>query len=311
MIKTGYSRGDKKGKNNGKSRMKKKKAIFIYLIPFFFIFAHTNFGLSSADRQKNDQTELEKILQKCADYCEKLTNSVLFFVCKETIKEEIYHSAPSAPVTVRTVTSSGSYVVRSGGGVEKNTYVYDYQLIRKENKIKESRILLKENGKKKNEKNAPLKTKIFEHKNVIMGPIGLLSEYWQQYHDYKIVKEEKFKGDKVTVIEAVPKYGLKLNQLFGKIWVRKSDFSILKIEWNQQAIENYEKIEEIAKKLGAEPLITLVSEYAFEKKGIRFPSKYSIQEVYIIRRGRRFLRSEKTVTYEDYKFFTVETEVIY
>ena len=72
-----------------------------------------------------------------------------------------------------------------------------------------------------------------------MGPIGLLSEYWQQYHDYKIVKEEKFKGEKVIVIEAVPKYGYKLNQLFGKIWVRKSDFSILKIEWNQEAIENY------------------------------------------------------------------------
>lgn len=144
-----------------------------------------------------------------------------------------------------------------------------------------------------------------------MGPIGLLSEFWQQYHDYKIVKEERFKGEKVVVIEAVPKYGLKLNQLFGKIWVGKSDFSILKIEWNQQAIENYEKIEELAKKLKAKPLITLVSEYAFEKKGIRFPSSYSIKEVYIVRGRRRFLRSRKTVIYKNYKFFTVETEVIY
>ncbi|NOR53563.1 MAG: hypothetical protein GQ536_05705 [Candidatus Aminicenantes bacterium] len=93
--------------------------------------------------------------------------------------------------------------------------------------------------------------------------------------------------------------------------MKKSDFSILKTEWNQQSIENYDKIEELAKKLKAKPLITLVSEYAFEKKGIRFPSKYSIKEVYILRRGSRFLRSRKTVIYKDYQFFTVETDIKY
>jgi hypothetical protein len=282
-----------------------KKQIIIISLFILVVFSFSVYS-QKTDSDSTDQAELETILKKCADYCEKLSNSALFFICRETIKEEIYQSG--GPVTVRTVTSSGSYVIRGGGGgrsVEKNSYVYDYQLIRKENKTKESRILLKENGKKKNEKNAPLKTKIFEHKNVIMGPIGLLSDYWQRFHDYKIVKKEK----KAIVIEAVPKYGYKLNQLFGKIWVRKSDFSILKIEWNQEAIENYERIEELAKKLKAKPLITMVSEYAFEQKGIRFPSSYSIKEAYIIGRGRRrFLRSKKTVTYKDYKFFTVEWE---
>jgi hypothetical protein len=286
--------------------MKKKGVLISFLI---FIVFSTQIYSQRTNSNSTDQAELETILKKCAEYCERLTNSALFFVCRETIKEELHHSVP---VSIRTVTSSGFIRIREivvDQGVEKNTYVYDYQLTRKENRIKESRILLEENGKKKNEKNAPLKTKFFEHKNIIMGPIGLLSEYWQQYHDYKIVKEKKLKGEKVIVIEAVPKYGLKLNQLSGKIWVRKSDFSILKIEWNQQAIENYEKIEELAKKLRAKPLITLVSEYAFEKKGIRFPSSYSIKEVYIVRGGRRFVRSRKTVTYKDYKFFIVEWEV--
>ncbi len=282
----------------------KKQLILLFVI----ILAAFSFPIYSqkTESDSTNQAELETILNKCAEYCEKLANSALFFVCRETIKEEIFQRGGS--VSVRTVTSSGSYVVRTSGGgrsVEKNTYVYDYQLIRKENKIKESRILLKENGKKKNEKNAPLKTKIFEHKNIIMGPIGLLSDYWQQYHDYKIVKKDK----KTIVIEAVPKYGYKLNQLFGKIWVRKSDFSILKIEWNQQAIENYEKIEEIAKQLKAKPLITMVSEYAFEQNGIRFPSSYSIKEVYVLQGRRKFLRSKKTVNYKDYKFFTVEWEI--
>ena len=289
----------------------KKKFLFTYLILFFFIFSSSNYGLSSAQKQKKDQIELEKILEKSADYCERLANSVLFFVCTETIKEEIYHSAPKG---IQALTPPGKIRMRvsgSGPNIEINTYVYDYQLVRKDNRTKESRTLLEENGRKMNKKNAPLQTKIFEHKNVIMGPIGLLSEYWQQFHEYKIVKEAKFKGEKVIILEAVPKYGFKLNQLSGKIWVKKSDFSILKTEWNQQSIENYDKIEELAKELNAKPLITLVSEYAFEKKGIRFPSKYSIKEVYILRKGKRFLRSRKTVIYKDYQFFTVETDIKY
>ena len=291
--------------------MKKKKFIFTYLILFLFSFAYSNYGLHSAGTQKKDKIDLEKILEKCADYCKRLANSALFFVCKETIKEEIYRSSPRG---IRTMSSSGNIRIRVSGNspkMEINTYVYDYQLVRKENRTRESRTLLEENGRKMNKKNAPLQTKIFEHKNVIMGPIGLLSEYWQQFHEYKIVKEAKFKGEKVIILEAAPKYGFKLNQLSGKIWVKKSDFSILKTEWNQQSIENYDKIEELAKELKAKPLITLVSEYAFEKKGIRFPSKYSIKEVYILRGGKRFLRSRKTVTYKDYQFFTVETDIKY
>jgi hypothetical protein len=294
-----------------RGRMKKQKFFFIYMILFFFIFAYSNHGLFSADKQKKDKIDLEIILEKCAEYCERISNAVLFFVCKETIKEEIYRTAPRG---IRTVTSQGNIRMRvsgSGPNIEINTYVYDYQLIRKNNITKENRTLLEENGRKMNKKNAPLQTKIFEHKNVIMGPIGLLSEYWQKFHEYKIVKEAKFKGEKVIIIETVPKYGFKLNQLSGKIWVKKNDFSILKTEWNQQSIENYDKIEELAKELNAKPLITLVSEYAFEKKGIRFPSKYSIKEVYILQRGRRFLRSRKTVIYSDYQFFTVETDIKY
>jgi hypothetical protein len=141
--------------------------------------------------------------------------------------------------------------------------------------------------------------------------VGLLSEFWQQYYDYRIVKREKFKGDRVVVIEAIPIPYLETDNLFGKVWIRESDFSIMKIEWEPKSIQNFEVIEEIAKKLNAEPEIRLFSEYAFEKNGIRFPSRYLITEGYNQKRGIRFARSKTTVTYKDYKFFTVETEVKY
>ena len=57
--------------------------------------------------------------------------------------------------------------------------------------------------------------------------------------------------------------------------------------------------------------IEFFAEYALEKNGIRFPSKYSVTETYVFPNGRKFTRTVIDVTYEDYKFFTVETEVKY
>jgi len=286
--------------------VKKQKMLISAL---FFVILSSQIYSQRANSDSANQTELETILKKCAEYCEKLSNSVLYFVCREKIKEEIYILGPRATLLGSSLYRTSSSIKR----IEKNNLVYDYQLVRKDKIIKESRVLLEENGQKKNEKNAPLKTKVFRHKNIILGPIGLLSEYWQKHHDYKILKREKYKGEEVIVIEAVPKPDLKLNHLFGKIWVRKSDFSILKIEWNQTSIENYERIEEIARQLKYRPSIKLTSEYAYEKNGIRFPSKYSINEAYVnvSLRRKRITKSTKTVIYEDYKFFTVETEIKY
>jgi hypothetical protein len=58
------------------------------------------------------------------------------------------------------------------------------------------------------------------------------------------------------------------------------------------------------------PRIVLTSDYGIEKNGIRFPSRYTVQETYA-RGVRRFQRSETTVVYDQYKFFTVETIVVY
>ncbi|MGB2764123.1 MAG: hypothetical protein WBC20_06885 [Candidatus Aminicenantaceae bacterium] len=97
-------------------------------------------------------------------------------------------------------------------------------------------------------------------------------------------------------------------QLTISIWVRESDFSIMKIEWIQTALGGFEGVEKTVEGFDVRPLITYISEYTHEKKGIRFPNKYFIKETYIGPNQERFLRSETTISYEDYKFFTVETE---
>ena len=156
--------------------MGKNKTI---LLVVFIIFLSAQFFSQTDNSKTGDLEELELILKKSAEYCERLANSALHFVCEETIKEEINHGRSGGP-TVGTY--GGNIIMRSSGGgrsLERNTYVYDYQLIKKGKKIEETRILLKEDGKKKNEKNAPMKTKRFYSRRSVYGPVGLLGKEQQ------------------------------------------------------------------------------------------------------------------------------------
>lgn len=281
----------------------------------FLIFAFFSIlSYSQTDNSKTGgQEELEIILKKSAEYCERLSNSALHFVCVETIKEEINHGPLGG---VQVVTSSGGNMamrsVTGGRNIERNEYVYDYQLIKKGNKIEETRTLLKENGKKKHEENAPMKTKRFYSKRSVYGPVGLLGKEQQGKYDYKIIKEQTIKKRKTYVIGVTPKINIKGNPNFGKVWVDKEDFSVLKIEIKQESLAGFEKLEQVSKKDRTTPFITTTHDYFIEKNGIRFPSKTVCEEIYVARMRRiRTKISETVITYDNYRFFIVDTKIKY
>jgi len=257
--------------------------------------------LSNARTSKCQETEtkLEKILSACAQYCDSLKEARLHFTCTEEIEERIYHPF----ITIR-IDSFRTYKR------EVNKYIYDYQLIKEGDKITERRILLKEQGKDKYEEDSDLKTQRFDYRFVINGPIGVIDRDWQQHFEYKIIGNDVINKKRTIVLEACPKSSSPIEHIFGRIWVDSNDFSILKIEGNQASLGNYESVKKIAEELNAVPHIKLCSEYFYEKNGIRFPSNYTIEEMY--KSGPRILtKSRLAVTYKDYKFFTVETSVKY
>ena len=289
--------------------MRKNRILPLILL---FIFHSIQIFGQTENLRKNNQAELEKILGKCAEYCEKLTHSVLDFVCREKITEEITNIDPRRSEVLEELsssTSTRSSVNREGS--ELNTYVYDYQMIRKDNLITNRRILLRENGNKKHEEDAQLKIKRFKHQNILFGPIALLDIQWQPFYDYKIIRREKVKRDNVVVIEATPKDTNKSENPYGKVWIREDDFSIVKIEWDQRSLPNLDLFEQDAKNFRARPEIKFNVEYGFEKNGIRFSSDYSVVETYYRGKTPYFIRSRLFVTYRKYKFFTVESDVKY
>ena len=247
-------------------------------------------------------SELSSLLDRAADYCDKLSRAVLNFVCRERIDEWFYVEEEAYNVRFD--------IFFIDNHEKKFKSVYDYQLVRdRAGHIQETRTLIEEQGKKTNIPNAPLKTHIFKHAYVVMGPLGLLGRVNQANFDYKIAREEEVGGEAAVVIEAVPKPGFRPDYLFGAVWLRKRDASILKIQWSPSSIENYVAVVGEAQKFGRKPDILMTSEYALETKGIRFPSRYAVRENYLGKHGGHYTRSETVVLYDQYRFFTVETDV--
>jgi len=285
-----------------------KNKSFLLLFAVTYLSSTNSFrGFPEAPRQDlYNQPELNEILKKSSAYCERLSNSVLYFVCHEEVQELIN---PINITEVRHRLSRRRW--KNIRRFQTNKFIYDYQLVRKDGEIKEVRQLVEKNGEKLKPGHSELDTLRFRHKNIIMGPIVLLKEIWQYFNDYKIVKKEQYEGDQVIILEITPKPGYVLGHLYGKAWIQESDGSVIKIEWGQNGIDGYEELAAIAKTVQMEPRIILCAEYAYEKNSLRFPRKFRLEETYVGGEGRKVTNSITTVEYKDYKFFTVETEVKY
>lgn len=285
-----------------------------FLVWFCFVLGVIS-GISSlsARQESGGDERLKKIFVRIKDYCLKLERAALDFTCMEKIEEKMY-SLPEIQPDTTIFAPSQQVVIYSYQSPKRpysHTYVYDYQFVHKGDQKTEKRTLIEENGRKKNEKDAQLATLRVRVENALFGPIGLLGAQWQAYHDYKIIGEETQKGKKIVVIEAVPKPSLNRPHCFGRIWIREDDASIVKIAWDQTSVGNFMMIQATAQELKADPRLTSVTEYTLEKNGIRFPSKDTTEEAYLLKNGKKFIRSLTTILYRDYKFFTVELEVNY
>jgi len=280
----------------------------------------------SAQAVQDRPAELARILERCAVYCDRLSGAVLDFICQERIEEmvaDVVIVKPETGADIAGFEDSGDLM-----GIAKNSdpgespftlrvrkkvrssYVYDYQLVRdRTGQITETRTLIKENGRAVLEKNAALKTRVFAYGFAVMGPVSLLGSDRQVLFDFKVIKETTLGKDRAVIIQATPKPGSQGEILSGKIWVRKSDAGVLRIEWVPESIGHYERALDYAKQIGGQPRLTLTTEFSFEHNGVRFPSRYTIEEMYLFSTRGPLIRSMTTVTQADYKYFTVETGV--
>jgi hypothetical protein len=285
-------------------RFLSKSLLFAFLLIFPARFMNP---LPSSLSESSDQKTLDTILEKTGDYCERVKNMALFYVCKEKVEDERYFHRKKSLLNFSNSSSERLKPRRTG----KKRYTYDYQLVKKGKELKEKRILLEEDGAEKHEENVEFRPVKYFGKYVVYGPVGFLSKYWQQHFEYEIVGKDVVDGKKAIIVQSVPKIEREENCNYGRVWVDEKDFSILKIEYDPRSIKNYED-ELLLSPIGdLRKIVNWTVTYGFEKKGVRFPSQQLVQEFYVNNEGQKVLMEKISFNYDDYKFFIVEVEVKY
>jgi hypothetical protein len=261
---------------------------------------------------------LAAILAAARDYGAKLERAALDFVCLEEVEESLDLRRGERADLERAAQSKGKdpqawvasprdRLIAPRNPKLNNTYLFDYQFIRRDKKVEENRVLLKRNGRKVGPQTSAPRFSAFNYADVLMMPVRLLDEKSQDFYSYRLQGGGHVSGLDAWVLEVVPRMTGITRYLGGRIWLKQDDSSVLRIEWDPATFDHYEDIIARAASFKAEPEVRSVTEFGFEKNGIRFPSSDLTEEAYRDADGKLFVRARTEVTYRDYKFFMVET----
>lgn len=192
---------------------------------------------------------------------------------------------------------------------QRNTFLCDYLIIKKDGDKEERRIILQENGRRTADRNEFLEEERFARLSPLFAPLRVLAPDKQSGYDFKLIETGKVHGKKAHVIEAVPKYGNEDGIWAARIWIDAENYQVLKCEIEGIPIDGYEEVLNDCTILNIEPIFLTTHEYSQEKNGILFPSRSSVRVAYpgIDYRGAvDKLRID--LSNDNYKFFTVETD---
>jgi len=278
-------------------------SLFTLAVPFVRVSANQEGVPANIER-------LRRVLAETSAYCEKLKSMALDFVCQEKVTEV------SNDFVKRVGRKSISGDINETQLVEdlrirktlRNDFVYDYQLIKKSGVFREQRNLIEENGRKRDVKNASLKDERIKAEMLVFGPVGFLSQYWQEHFVFAIAGEDRIGGQSALILTASPASVREDNYYEGRIWIAAEDSSILRIDWTALAPEASK--DKVASLIGdLKRSVTMTAEYGIVKNGVRFPSRRIAKETFTTPEGKEHLKYESKCSYLNYKFFTVETEV--
>lgn len=295
--------------------------------PLFYLQKITWNGTSLGRSDSSFQEELRKVLAGSRGYCQRLKNAVFDFICEETIKETHYNLIKNIKWMMLAIVPRGYSTERSNEMFKqkpevralfkimdpqrtlRNKFLCDYQIIKKANTIRERRIVLKENGRKVAEKKNLLEEKRFSGVSSLFAPIRILAKDQQSKFDFRIIDEKKVHGQKVYVIEAIPKFGNENGIWSAKIWIDKKNYQVLKCEIEGIPIYGYEDVLNDCAILNIKPIFVTTHEYRIKKNMVLFPARSEIRVAYprIDSRGA-ITKIKMKLTYDKYKFFTVETK---
>ena len=262
--------------------------------------------------------DLQIILDKCSEYCLRLSESALFYICNEKVNEKtrtvkgprmgISFTPPRAYSQSFDMTSF-SYAWIALEDPKKHVFLHDYQLIRKEDKIEERRLLLEKDGEAVDPKGCAEGVEGSYYLTPVLAPVQILGLEQRHKFFFERTRDERVKGNPVYVLEAQLRSGQISHIKRGRIWIDKSDFRVVKMELETDFIEGYEEIFEECNYYYLKPHFISTHFYEVDKNKLLFPSRSEVRVEYSGFLGlKRDVKSEIKISYSDYKFFIVETD---
>jgi len=264
-------------------------------------------------------SDLSRILEGAAVYCEKLETAALEFICEEKIGETHYNFATEPKWGGLAVSSreTGQIVSHSWfpqwdpQRTIRSNYVCDYLYVRRGDQVEERRVVLKDNGKKMPDRNTLLEEKRFTALNPVLAAVELLGSGRRALFNYRIISRDDVRGRNAAVLEVIPKSGNSRGVEYAKVWVDSENSQILRSEVQGVPIEGYDDVLRDSVQFRVRPYLLTTHTYEFEKNGIRFPGQ-SIIRVEYPRQGEftkdRTLKLKIHMKYDKYQFFSVETD---
>jgi hypothetical protein len=162
----------------------------------------------------------------------------------------------------------------------------------------------------------------------------IFEEARQHRYEFEILGQERVHGTEALILgfDPIPPYVRRVNDWFGKIWIDKESSQILRVEarssdsLTDESPTDGQKTEEPAEGGTTFTVTSVITEFAIEKNGMRFPS-HAILTASVSRRfgeGAHVVAAlsgdvgeyeteVRTVfrvdqTYDDYRFFNVRSE---
>jgi hypothetical protein len=298
---------------------------------------------AAVTRLNDDSDHVAALLQRCAEYCERLKGAVFHFYCLEEVTETIqkklnypenrrglkdflernrsrsqseYQYDAHRYQDMRRV--KDSYKALKGG--VKTLFTFDYQIIQMGREIREQRRLLKVERDKKVYKKSNYTPILYSYKNA-MVPIYFFSANNQAQYRYMRAGKDRVLGRKSHTLLVFKKGAERNAQPLAKVWIDTGDFSIIKFTVFPGAIEGYRQLMRLAGRKLSNVKIQDVHEFGLLKNGLRYPTRTSIilsytSELKNVMKNRNAgvgvkvgaevqTRIQTLVKYKGYNFFNV------
>jgi TonB family protein len=306
----------KKGKNTS--------IRFNYSIDFAFLRRRPQESQSLEPVSAYDD-KLGAILKGSADYAKKLSNYCLGFVCEENIKETIYNffiltHQKQQGQNVKIINTTGSESVALSSRAQAlsidpfktqiNRNRCDYQMIMKQGRLYERRIILKERKPNSADEINYLEEPRYSNYRSLFMPERVLDLNMQSHFIYKLLNDSNVQNRETYVLKALsnPKNPSPIAE--ATIWIEKKSLRIVKIEINEAPPAGYEFILKDAIQLGLDPQFRITAYYSIEQEDILYPNEVEIISEFplnVFGHSKR-TKLKTTIHYNKYRYFKVTTE---